>query len=134
MTRFILAVALAGLAGVVRAGDFASPVILGVTSTMTIATVSIATQTPTDVIVSAVQLYRQVCIQNFDTTAFLSCSSNVNVSTLTANALMGVMIAPAATATTAAQPPCFEVVPGNRFYCLSSSVSAATRAAVIRKR
>ena len=134
MTRFILAVALAGLFGVARAGDFSSPVILGVTSTMTVSNIAITTQTATDVIVSTRPLYRQVCIQNLDTTAFVTCSDSSVISTMTTSVNMGVYLT-TATATSLSMPvPCFEVVPGNRFFCQSASLTAASRVITIRKR
>ena len=122
------------LAGAAHAGDFAVPSIMAVTSTMTIATVNIATQTATDVIVSTVPLYRQVCIQNLDAGAFITCGENVNVSTLSASGLFGAYLTTATAASFNTPADCFEVVPGNRFYCHSGSVSAASRAVITRKR
>ncbi len=131
MRGLVLAVLLAGVA---HAGDFAQPVIIGVTSTMTIVSVSIATQTPTSVIGSLKPLYRQVCIQNLDWNASLSCSESVSISTIPTSASYGLYITTASAASLSVAPPCFEVVPGNNFYCLSSSVSKASTAVVIRKR
>ena len=134
MTRFILA----GLVMLAVVGAHAlepvSVVIDGVSSTNTIAGVSITTQTATDIVVSTGPLYREACVQNFDTSAFLACSENVNVSTLTANALIGTIIPPAGSATTPATPLCFSIPGGTRFYCLSSSVTASTRAGITRGR
>lgn len=124
---------LAGVRGAV-ALEPVSVVISGLSSTGTIAGVSIATQSATSVIVSTGAMYRQVCVQNFDTSAFLACSENVGVSTQTANNLVGTIIPAAATASTPASPTCFSVVAGKNFYCLSSSVTASTRAGIGRAR
>ena len=132
MRGLIFAVAVM-LAGVAHAGDFSEPVIFGVTSTITISGVSIATQTATDVVISTNLLYRQVCVQNLDTNAYIACGDTVNVSTTAANALAGVQIAKAPAAGPAI-PFCFELVPGKRFWCESASVTAASPASIIRKR
>ena len=134
MTRFILAVALAGLVGVARAGDFAQPIIFGVTSTMTVTNIAITTQTATDVIISTRPLYRQVCIQNLDTTAFVVCAESSVISTMTTSMNMGVYLTTATAASLSVPPPCFEVVPGNRFWCQSASLTNASRVITIRKR
>ena len=134
MTRYILAVALAGLFGVASAGDFAEPVIIGVTSTMTVTGISISSSVPTDVVISTNPLYRQVCVQNLDWGAFIACGESVNVSTLTANSLMGVYLTTATAASLGQTPPCFEVVPGKRFYCESGNKTAPSPAVLIRKR
>ncbi len=133
MRGLVFAVAVI-LAGSAHALETVTPTIDSVSSTITISGISITTQTATDVVISTFPLYRQVCVQNFDTSAFLACSENVSVSTLTANALAGTIIAPAATATQPATPTCFAVVAGKRFYCLSSSVTASTRAGITRGR
>lgn len=106
----------------------------GVSSTDTVRGISITTQTATDVIISTNPLYRQVCVQNFDTSAFLACSDSVNVSTQTALNTVGTIVAPAATATQPSTPMCFSVPAGNRWYCLSSSTSGSTRAGITRGR
>jgi hypothetical protein len=125
---------LLALVGAAHAGDFAEPMILGVTSTMTVSGVSISSSVPTDVVISTGPLYRQVCVQNLDTAAFIACGENIAVSTQAASALMGVYLT-TATASTLADPPlCFEVVPGKRFYCESANAAAASRAVIIRKR
>ena len=134
MTRYILAVALAGLFGIAHAGDFAEPVIIGVTSTMTVSGISIATQTATSVVISTAPLYRQVCVQNLDWSNFIACGENPSVSTLTASGLMGVYLTTATAASLVNTPPCFEVVPGKNFYCLSASHFAPSPAVIIRKR
>ena len=133
MTRYILAVALAGLFGVARAGDFAEPVIIGVTSTITVTGIAISSSVPTDVVISTNPLYRQVCVQNLDTSNYIACGETVSVSTQPASAFAGVQIAKGAAAVPIA-PYCFELVPGKRFYCASGSTSASTNAVIIRKR
>ncbi len=135
MRRFILAVALMlGAAAGASALEPVNVTIDGVGSTDTVRGISIATQTPTNVIISTGPLYRQVCVQNFDTSAFLACGDSVLLSTQTALNNVGTLIAPAATATQPATPTCFGVPAGNPWYCLSSSVSAATRAGITRGR
>lgn len=117
-----------------RALEPATVTIDSVSSTDTVRGIDITTQTATSVIVSTGPLYRQVCVQNLDTSAFLACSENVNVSTLTASNLIGVVIPPAPTAATPAQPTCMAVAAGSNYYCKSASVTAATRAVIIRGR
>lgn len=112
--------------------DNAVPSIMAVTSTMTVATISITSATATSVIVSTSPLYRQVCVQNLDSGSFLACGETANVSTITANSLFGIYLA-TNTATLPSIPYCFEVVPGNNFYCRSAA-SGASRAVIIRKR
>ena len=129
---FFVAVMLAGVAHA-GSGDYAVPSIQAVTSTMTVATVSIATQTATDIVISTAPLYRQACVQNMDAGAFIACSDNVNVSTVVSQGLFGVYLA-TNTAALPNLPFCFEVVPGSRFYCKSGSVSHASQAVIIRKR
>lgn len=133
MRGLIFAVAVL-LAAVSAHADNAVPSIMGVTSTMTVSAISIATQTATSVVVSTGPLYRQVCVQNLDSSAFITCGENVNVSTISANELMGVYLTTATATTLGNQPPCFEVVPGKDFFCHSGSVSAASRAIITRKR
>ncbi len=130
---FAVAALFAAVTAHAGSGDYAVPSIQAVTSTMTVATISIATQTATDVVQSTGPLYRQVCVQNQDSGAFLACGETVSVSTIVANSLFGVFLA-TNTATLPASPFCFEVVPGSRFFCKSGSVSAASRAVIIRKR
>ena len=132
MRGLIFAVAVM-LAGVAHALDFAQPVVLGVTSTMTVSGIAISSFTGTDVVISTGPLYRQVCVQNLDTSNYIACGDTVSVSTQPASALAGVQIAKGAAAIPVA-PFCFELVPGHRFWCTSGSTSAATNAVIIRKR
>ncbi len=131
--RFALFLMLAAVS--VQAMENNSVVTIGsVQSTSTIRGLSIDTAAATSVVISLAPLYRQVCVQNLDLVASLACGDNVSVSTLTASNLMGVVVPPAASTTTAASPMCFEVVAGRHFYCRSASVTAPTRAVIIRKR
>ena len=132
MRGLIFAVAVM-LAGVAHA-DNAVTSIMGVTSTMTVSGISIATQTATSVVISTAPLYRQVCVQNLDWSNFIACGENPSVSTLTASGLMGVYLTTATAASLGNTSPCFEVVPGKNFYCLSASHSAPSPAVIIRKR
>ncbi len=135
MRRLIFAVAVLLSSAVgAKALEPATVTIDSVSSTMTITGISIASATATSVIVSTFPLYRQVCVQNFDTTSFLACSENVNVSTQTAQAAVGTILAPAGSATTPSAPTCFSVVAGNHFYCRTSSTSGTTRAGITRGR
>lgn len=108
--------------------------IASVQSTATISGIAIDTATATAITVSTSPLYRQVCVQNFDTSAYLSCSENINVSTSVSSALVGTIIAKVAIDTAPPAPICFEVVAGKHFYCKSSGAGAATRAGITRKR
>lgn len=75
-----------------------------------------------------------ICVQNYDTSSAIFCGENPNVSTITANVLLGVGIAPAASATSLAAPMCFPVVQNSDFFCRSGSQTASTRASVYRVR
>lgn len=105
-----------------------------VSSTNTIRGIDIASATATSVIISTSILYRQACVQNFDTSAFLACSENPNVSTMTASNIVGTIIAPAASASAPASPLCFSVPAGTNFYCRTSSITGTTRAGIGRGR
>lgn len=135
MRRFLFAVAviLASAVGA-QALEPATVTIDSVSSTNTIRGIDISSQTATSVIISTRTLYRQVCVQNFDTTAFLACSEDVNVSTQTAQNHVGTLIAPAPTASTPSTPTCFAVSAGTDFYCRTSSVTGTTRAGIGRGR
>lgn len=133
--RFLLAVAVL-LASAVGAAAL-EPVTVtidSVSSTNTIRGISISSATPTSVVISTSIGYRQVCIQNFDTTAFLACSELPTVSTQTAQDHVGTIIAPAPAANSPASPLCFSVSAYTNFYCRTSSVSGTTRAGVARGR
>ena len=133
--RFLLAVAVL-LASAVGASAL-EPVTVtidSVSSTNTIRGIDISSAPATSVIISTGMGYRQVCIQNFDTSAFLACSENVNVSTQTAQDLVGTIIAPATAANTPASPLCFSVSAYTNFYCRTSSTTGTTRAGVARGR
>lgn len=135
MRRLIFAVALILASAVgVQALEPVTVTIDSVSSTNTIRGIDISSAPTTSVIVSTSLLYRQVCIQNFDTVAFLACSENVNVSSQTAQNHVGTIIAPAGSATSPAAPICFSVSAGTNFYCRTSSVSGTTRAGIARGR
>ena len=134
MTRFIFVAAMALLATGAQALEPVSVTIDSVGSTTTTRGVDISSQTAFDIIISTSFLYRQACVQNFDTSAFLACSENVNVSTITSNNAIGTIIPVAPTATTPASPTCFSVVAGNHYYCRTSSVTGTTRAGITRGR
>ena len=123
---------LSGLAA--HSGDFAQPMIIGVTSTVTVQGITISSSPATDVVISTMALYRQVCVQNLDTSAFIACGDTVNVSTIQASGLMGVYLTTATATSLATYPPCFELVPGKRFWCASAESNATSRAVIIRKR
>lgn len=133
--RFLLAVAvlLASAVGA-QALEAVTVTIDSVSSTMTIRGIDISSAPATSIVISTAMLYRQVCVQNFDTTAFLACSENVNVSTQTAQNHVGTIIAPAAAATSPSTPVCFSVSAGTNFYCRTSSVTGTTRAGIARGR
>ena len=105
-----------------------------VSSTMTIRGIDVSSAPTTNVIISTVAAYRQICVQNFDTTAFVACSENVSVSSITSNILVGTIVAPAATATQPNAPTCFSIPAGTSFYCRTSSVTGTTRAGITRGR
>lgn len=135
MRRFLFAVAviLASAIGA-KALEPVTVTIDSVSSTDTIRGIDISSAPTTSVIISTSALYRQVCVQNFDTTSFLACSENVNVSSQTAQNHVGTIIPAAPTATTPATPTCFSVSAGTNFYCRTSSVTGSTRAGIGRGR
>ena len=135
MHRFIFAAALI-LASAVGASAL-EPVTVtidSVGSTTTTRGVDISSQTTFSIIISTSFLFRQACVQNVDTSAFLACSENANVSTTTTNNAIGTIIPAAPTATTPASPQCFSVVAGHHYYCRTSSVTGSTRAIITRGR
>lgn len=135
MRQLFLALAMLVMCSVgAKALEQATATIDTVSSTMTIVGLTLSSSTPTSVIVSTAMLYRQVCVQNFDTSAFVACSENPGVSTMTANVAIGTIIAPAATATQPATPLCFSVVAGKNFYCMTSSITGTTRIGTTRGR
>lgn len=134
MTRFILAAAFMVLAIGVHALEPVTVTIDGVSSTDTVRGVDISSQTATDIIISTNPLYRQACVQNLDTSAFLACGDSVSVSTITTNILIGVVVPPASAVTTPATPLCFSVPAGNHWYCRTSSTTGTTRAVIQRGR
>ncbi len=119
--------------GATRSPEAATKITV-VRSSNTTSGITISSASATSVIVDTTQMFSQVCVQNFDTSAFLACSENASVSTQTANALIGTVLAPAASVTAPAMPACFGVIPGYNFYCRTSSVSGTTRAGITRVR
>lgn len=105
-------------------------------STTPVRGIDISSHTPTSVIIDTNQGYKQVCVQNLDTSSYLACGESVNVSTQTAKNSIGNIIPPAGSASTPAQPTCFAVVPESDYYCLSSvtGATASTRAVITRAR
>ncbi len=122
------------LTGAAHALEPVTVTIDGVSSTNTVSGVDISSQTTFDIIVSTSSLYREACVQNLDTSAFLACGDNVNVSTVSTSGLIGIIIPAAPTATTPATPLCFSVPAGNHWYCRTSSVTGTTRAVIQRGR
>lgn len=134
MTRLILLAVLFLSAVGASAIEPVTVTIDSVSSTNTIRGIDISSAPATSIVISTNMLYRQVCVQNFDTTAFLACSENVNVSTQTAQNHVGTIIPPAPTAATPATPLCFSISAGTNFYCRTSSVTGTTRAGIGRGR
>lgn len=77
--------------------------------------------------------WRQVWVQNLDTTNALYCGDTINVSSVTSNAA-GIVIAPAASATAVAVPTPFYILANQDFFCRTGSTSASTRAVIIKSR
>ena len=134
MMRLIFLAVVSMLAVRASALEPVTVTIESVSSTDTIRGIDISSAPTTSVIVSTSPLYRQVCVQNFDTTAFLACSENVNVSSQTAQNSVGTIIAPAPSASSPNAPLCFSVSAGTNFYCRTSSVTGTTRAGITRGR
>lgn len=134
MKKYLIAIAiLLGMTAGARAESVMATMDT-VSSTVAVRGIDISSAPTTNVIIDENRQYRQVCVQNLDTSSFLACGENVNVSTLTASNLMGVVVPPAATASTPQAPSCFSVVAGSLFYCRTSSVSGTTRAVIVRGR
>lgn len=101
-------------------------------SSNTVIGIDISSQTTQSVAGGVNQGWYNICIQNLDTTSALYCGENVNVSSITANALIGTVIAPAASATAAATPTCFPIVQNTDFFCRTGKTTGTTRASVYR--
>lgn len=119
--------------GSVRSPEPATKV-TAVKSSTTVVGISIATQTATSIIGSIAQMYSQACVQNLDTSAALYCGENSLAISSVTGSVVGTVVPPAASATSPLPPTCFGVIPGYNYYCLSGSVTAATKAVVIRVR
>lgn len=78
--------------------------------------------------------WKNLCIQNLDTSKFLACGPDLEVSTQTASNQVGVLIRPMPSSTQPDPPTCFAIVARAPFYCRSSSVTGTTRAGVHRFR
>ena len=136
MKKLLLALALVG-GGFISHPSRANAIYLTMdtaASTWTAVGVSIGTATPTDLTAGINGGFRQVCAQNLDTTYALYCSENVSVSSAPSSGNVGVIVAPAASATAPATPSCFHILEGTNFYCRSGSTTGTTRAVVIRAR
>jgi len=105
-------------------------------SSVTCVGMDISSQTATDLTdgTAAVQVWKQVCVQNLDTSNYLACSENVAVSTTTTNAAIGTILAKAPTATEPNLPACFSILAGSPYYCRTSKTTGSTRAGVCRGR
>lgn len=98
-----------------------------VKSSETMVGVSIATQTPTSIIIDPTQMFRWVEVQNKSGSDVVCGENNLALSTIAAT-LAGWVV----DASTGFK--FFPVVPGRNFYCQSKSVTAATRVTVFRGR
>lgn len=134
MTRLILLAVLFLSAVGASALEPVTVTIDSVSSTNTIRGIDISSAPATSVVVSTAMLYRQVCIQNFSSTAYLACSENVNVSTLTSQNHVGTILGVAASTSAPSFPTCFSISAGTNFYCRTSSVTGSTRAGIARGR
>lgn len=132
--RLLALLAVLMLPGAAHALENVTPTIDSVSSTETVRGIDISSAPATDIVLSTAVLYRQVCVQNLDTSNFLACSDNVNVSTQTSSNGVGTLIAPAPLATAPATPMCFSIVAGTKYYCRTSSVTGTTRAGITRGR
>lgn len=116
-----------------RAPQPVTAVMGAASSTYTVVGLSISSAPATSVVIDTLQMYRQVCVQNLDTSSALYCSENVNVSTNSASALIGVVISAASAVTTPNGPTCFSIVGGMNFYCKNGG-AGSTRAVIVRAR
>lgn len=106
-------------------------VINQMSSTMTVAGVTISTTSPTSVVVSTNAAYRFVTVQNLCVggNADLYCGENsVVLSTQTGAAGLGYEISRGSAAVT------FTLLPGQDFFCLASARTSGCQAATIRGR
>ena len=116
------------------AGSAIGSVIMTAGSSNTVVGMSISSHTTTSIVVDVNMVWKQVCVQNLDTSAALYCSENVLVSSITTNASIGVVVPPAASATQPLTPMCFSIVAETDFYCRTGSVTGTTRAVIVRAR
>ena len=94
-------------------------------STDPVCGVSISNSAATSIIISTTSGFRNVSVQNLDTTAHIFCSSNAQVSA-TPGTSVGFKVFPG-------QIVFFAIVPYTNFYCINDS-SGAVWAAVMRGR
>ena len=104
-----------------------------VASSITITGLDISSSPAVDV-TGGSGIWRQICVQNFNTSYFIACGESLAVSTLTTSGYVGTIIPAAPTATSPAAPTCFYTVAGNSFYCRTSSVVGTSRAGITKAR
>ena len=136
MKKLLLTLAvLLGLSGVAGAVPLTS-VMDTIGSSVTCVGMDISSQTATDLTdgTAAVQVWKQVCVQNLDASNYLAVSENVAVATTTTNAAIGTILRAAPTATTPDPPTCFSILAGSPYYARTSKTTGTTRAGVCRGR
>ena len=118
MKWLTLALMLAGSPVFAETGQI---VIQGCSVVSTSTVVSVSSQTPTAMISDATKGYRALTVPNLDSTNYLLCSWSVDVSSLVVTNRGFRIGLNGADAT-------FSLTPGNNFYCINDSATAAKNA------
>lgn len=131
MKRMLL-VAMLAIAGLshANAAEPTSAVVPQMSASQSCGAISISTSAATSVVDGTKYKYRDVAVQNIDSTYALNCSDSVSVSTTSTSALYGLVVPAGSPGGLAV----FYLVPGQDWYCKSQSVTAATRAVVCKGR
>ena len=120
--------ALAAASSPAKAGDL---VIQTALTSHTVVGMAISSSPAVSILGGTQRGWRQIGIQNLDTSAALYCGDTINVSSVTSNAA-GVVIAPATSAVAVAQPTWFYILANQDYFCRTGSTSASTRAVIIK--
>ena len=112
------------------------PTVQTAPSTGTVLAITIASHTATSVVIStgyASVLYRGVYVQNLSQNGAVNCSESISVSTQSASANYGIMLASAA-AITPPLPFYFPLPAGGNFYCKCNAHDLTCRVVTYRIR
>lgn len=103
-------------------------------SSTTVSGIDISSE-PAVSVVGGVDLgWKNICLQNFDSTYSIVCGDSISVSSITTNVNIGTIISPAISTTTVATPTCFPLVENKDFFCRTTKTTGTTRAGRTRIR